>query len=600
MTREAILSLVGPRLAPYGLTGDKLVPQYCPLCRGGDRGDQGTFLLNLSTGGWVCKRGSCGRHGSLAQLCALLGIPYESERRESFTLPGSPAQQFALPTPKILPRTQKIEGYFAGRGISPKTLSAYGVGADGSGNIFFPFTLKGQLVYGKYRSPQPASGPKEWQTPGAMPILFGMDNCRPDAPLVITEGLIDALSLAEAGIPNAVSVPSGCNNLNWVEHCWTWLEQFTDIVLFGDNDPPGQQMVEELIRRLGEYRCRKVCEYPLTPQGKPCKDANEILTCLDAVTLGEMVASAQAVPTKGLLDLSTVSPIDPTGIPRIKTNIPMLDECLGGLAQGAVTVFTGKAGSGKSTIGGQLLLAAIQQGYKVCAYSGELSKEEFQSWIHFQAAGSDYITLKYDPVKGKRVPFVQQDVAQRIAQWYAGKFFIFDTSEVFESNQSQSILDVFSVAANRYGCKLFLVDNLMTALSDCDEETRAQGRFVAALKRFALRYRAHVIIIAHARKTRAGERLGQDDVSGNSATVKLAHGAVVVEQPNLRIIKARDSGLMRLVQCCYCPDSRRIYQADCGDKNRFGWDASGIPPVNPRADSLMEYQCVCASDLDPF
>lgn len=89
-------------------------------------------------------------------------------------------------------------------------------------------------------------------------------------------------------------------------------------------------------------------------------------------------------------------------------------------------------------------------------------------------------------------------------------------------------------------------------------------------------------------------------MSGNSATVKLAHGAVVVEQPNLRIIKARDSGLMRLVQCCYCPDSRRIYQADCGDKNRFGWDASGIPPVNPRADSLMEYQCVCASDLDPF
>lgn len=235
-----------------------------------------------------------------------------------------------FPTPKILPRTQKIEGYFAGRGISPKTLSAYGVGADGSGNIFFPFTLKGQLVYGKYRSPQPASGPKEWQTPGAMPILFGMDNCRPDAPLVITEGLIDALSLAEAGIPNAVSVPSGCNNLNWVEHCWTWLEQFTDIVLFGDNDPPGQQMVEELIRRLGEYRCRKVCEYPLTPQGKPCKDANEILTCLDAVTLGEMVASAQAVPTKGLLDLSTVSPIDPTAIPRIKTNIPMLDECLAG------------------------------------------------------------------------------------------------------------------------------------------------------------------------------------------------------------------------------------------------------------------------------
>lgn len=56
---------------------------------------------------------------------------------------------------------------------------------------------------------------------------------------------------------------------------------------------------------------------------------------------------------------------------------PALDELIGGLAEGAMTVFTGKPGQGKSTVAGQLLLAAIEQGYSVCAYSGELTKEHF-------------------------------------------------------------------------------------------------------------------------------------------------------------------------------------------------------------------------------
>ena len=34
-------------------------------------------------------------------------------------------------------------------------------------------------------------------------------------------------------------------------------------------------------------------------------------------------------------------PYDPTTVPRIKTMIPALDETIGGLAEGAITVFTG-------------------------------------------------------------------------------------------------------------------------------------------------------------------------------------------------------------------------------------------------------------------
>lgn len=242
-----------------------------------------------------------------------------------------------------------------------------------------------------------------------------------------------------------------------------------------------------------------------------------------------------------------------------------------------------------STLAGQLLLSAIEQGHSVCAYSGELSKERFQEWINLQCAGSDYIGLKDDPVKGKPVPYVGYTARERIMDYYRDRFYLFDNQEIFEHNQSESILNVFTNVVRRYGCKLFLVDNLMTSLSDSDEETKAQGRFANALKKFANRYQVHVLLVAHPRKTKIGEGIKQDDIGGSSATIRLADSAIVVERPNLRIIKNRDGGVQKLIECCYCPDSRRIYQADKGDLFRFSWDHDGISAPERRADSLLEY-----------
>lgn len=191
-------------------------------------------------------------------------------------------------------------------------------------------------------------------------------------------------------------------------------------------------------------------------------------------------------------------------------------------------------------------------------------------------------------------------VQQRLLEFYRDRFYLFDNQEIFESNQSESILKVFQMAARRYGCKLFLADNLMTALSDSDEETKAQGKFANALKKFAARYRVHVMLVAHPRKVKIGEKLGQDDIGGSSATIRLADSAIVVEQPNLRIIKNRDGGVCRIIECCYCPDSRRIYQADKGELNRFSWDKTGITPPSPRADSLPEYAIRMAESAQPF
>lgn len=585
-SEEEITTFADQHLAPYKLRSTELIADLCPYCKGGSSGDRNTFYLSLSTGQFICHRAHCGKSGGFPSLLRHFGLaPHSRNVTKSLT---------ALDL-KTFPRTPVIDQYFSARGISTATLDHFGIAADNNGNILFPFYVEGELIYAKYRRPRPPAPNerKEWQEKGASPVLLGMDLCEPGKPLTITEGQIDCLSLYEAGVTNVVSVPCGCENFDWVETCYDWLDQFPEIIIFGDNDPPGRKMVQTLGARLGEDRCKRIEEYP-----DGCKDANDILLKEGELELIAVHSSAKEIPIRGLIKLSDVQAIDPTTIPRIKTMIPALDEALNGLEDGAITVFTGESGNGKSTLGGLLLLNAIEQGHSVCAYSGELPNAKFLEWVQLQCAGSNWITLKYDPVKGKNIPVLYPPAAKRISEWYSEKFFLYDSIEDTVDNTADSIMNVFTVAARRKGCKLFLVDNLMTALSDAgDEENRAQAKFIATLKRFAVRYGAHVLIVAHPRKTKSGEPIKKDDVGGNKMITNLASNVIVVERPNLRIIKARDAGNTRLIECCYCGDSRRIYQASAGDLYRYSWDRNGLTPPTIRADSMPEYRVQLAQQM---
>lgn len=422
--------------------------------------------------------------------------------------------------------------------------------------------------------------------------------------VISVSGNCDAMALYEAGIRNVVSVPSGAMDFEWIEHCLDWMEEFPEIIIFGDNDEPGREMVDNLLRRFSGMNCKVVKSFPLRPGTDiECKDANEVLFFHGDLVLWDMIDNAEGTKLRGVINLADVVPIDPTTIPRIKTNIPGVDKTLGGLQAGTVTLFTGNAGSGKSTVTGQFILSAVEQGEKACIYSGELGAEDVQAWLNFQAAGSEYITLKYDPVVGDDVPFVPNEVQTRIRSWYDEKLYLFDDSQFEGESQMDAILEVFRMSARRLGAKLFLLDNVLTVTAEDNEEFRAQGKLITQLKHFAKRYGVSVLLVAHPRKksSNATSRIiAQDDVGGNGALVRLADNVIVVERPNLRIIKNRKMGVNRLIECVYCPDSRRIYERLEGDRNIFSWDKEGIEPPAIRADSREEYREYISVENMPF
>ena len=596
---QSVRALAAKHFSPYKIRNGELIPKLCPFCGGGENQDQDTFAVGLYNGAFNCKRGQCGKSGSFRELCNYFGE--DAPEQISMGLTGGKQRKlYTRPSESdLLPLTETAAAFMSRRHISRETLDAYKVSCDKDGNIVFPFYRDNKLIYVKYREPKPhtkeSKRPKEWAMANTQPILFGMDLVSFHKPLIITEGEIDALSLYEAGVTNAVSVPSGCNNMDWVDTCWTWLEKFQQIILFGDMDEPGIAMMSTLMSRLGEDRCMIPPEYPeAIVDGKDynriCKDANEILIAWGKDGLKAVVDQCEPAPVQGILNLASVQFVDPTKVPRIYTRIPALDNAIGGLAEGSLTVCSGKRGHGKSTLGGQFSLNALQQGHSVCAYSGELPAYKFLEWIMLQATETKYISVAKDINTGKRFTVVPEEIQQRIRAWIDERFFLLDNTIASKKTIQETILDAFTICARRYGCKLFLVDNLMSSLQcSAEDENKAQTDFVGALKAFAVKNKVAVILVVHPRKTKADAIFQNDDVAGSANITNLADNVLNIEKPNIRVCKNRDFGVTPVIECSFDPCNRRIFQTSTGDRTTYGWDHTGIRMPEDQACALPEF-----------
>ena len=288
-------------------------------------------------------------------------------------------------------------------------------------------------------------------------------------------------------------------------------------------------------------------------------------------------------PMEGLLDLADVERVDPATTPSVLSGISALDSQIGGFAPAELSVWTGKRGSGKSTLLSQLMLNAINQGFPVCAYSGELSAWRFKQWAMLQAAGTGHIEPKRDPVSGKLYYYTPKDIADRIDGWWKGKFFLYD-NRVAGAGDEDSIIAVFEYAVRRFGCCVFLVDNLMTArFSDTSDKDfyRAQSRFTGRLVEFAKKNEVHVHLVAHPRKGENGKKtlLTADDIGGSADITNRADNAFSLERLDEKEAAARgyDAGLSILKNRSYgsTANIQLIYDARCRRYTKKG-ETDGI------------------------
>ena len=563
----------------YKQRGDELQFKFCPYCKN-KTDDKNTFAISLRTGQFKCLRASCGAHGNMITLARDFNFSLGTTVDEYFNRRKRYRDLSRYPKP--ITRPPAIE-YMESRGISARIAESYGITTrkDADNVLVFPFVDEaGKMQFVKYRKTDFNKGKdknKEWCESNCKPILFGMDHCDAElsTTLVLTEGQIDSLSVAEAfgGAVNAVSVPTGAKGFTWVPYCWDFLAKFDTLIVFGDHEGGHITLLDEM-----QTRFNGTLKHVRPEAYLDCKDANEILLKHGKQAVIDAVQSAVILANPKIKKLSEVRHKSMAEMEAISTGLSRLDQTLGGFYFGQLIILTGERGLGKSTLGSQFITESVAQNVPSFCYSGELPEWFFQDWFDRQCAGPEYVNCVVSE-RGFNNYLVDGAAMEQIHDWYDEKCYIYDNSVIdSEDGENQTILQTIDNAIRQYGCRMIMIDNLMTAISDDlkSDLYRQQSVFVRELAKMAKQYNVIILLIVHPRK-RNGYTFGNDDVAGSSNITNLADVVLNYslprddneEKPD-RVLQVRLGGKVDFsgIPLYYYEPAKRIAEA----RGMFKWD----------------------------
>ena len=565
--------------------GQQILLKHCPYCHGSGRGNEYTFGISLETGQFNCERSSCQAKGNMITLAKDFNFSLGNDVDEYYQKKKQfrSLRKYSRP----ITRPAAVE-YLESRGISARVTEMLNITTqkDDDSVIVFPFHDENdELQFVKYRNTDPKrieKYGKEFCEKNCKPILFGMNICKDtDKPLVLTEGQIDSLSVLEAGIENAVSVPNGAKGFTWVPYCWDFLSRFDTLIVFGDHEKDHITLLEEMTERFhGTVKHVRPEDY------LDCKDANDLLRKHGKQAVVDAVENAVIVQNPKIKRLVDIKRKRADEMTSISSGIRALDEKLGGFYLGQLIILTGKRGQGKSTLGSQFGIRAITEGYTVMFYSGELNDWMFKDWFERQAAGKRFINVLQG---GKSKEYsISGEIIGRLERWYADKAYFYDNSifrnDIESTTEEESLLKTLETSITQYGCKVLFIDNLMTAIEDDlgADLYRQQTQFVKELAIMAKRHEVLIFLIVHPKKNNeAGADC--DTVMGSSNITNLADVVLNYSEPKkdrkgdrvLQIWKNRLTGQLERdgIPLWYEASSKRItamegiFDWNCGWEN---------------------------------
>lgn len=523
--------------------------------------------------------------------------PFDGGRTDWFA-------DYKYPHPEHEPTEEHSIKYLNMRGISKQTIDYAEVTEDSHGNIAFEYhDLDNKLLCVKYRASHKLhkGEAKMWfqKDASTVPILYNVKKLDYLEPLVITEGEIDTLSVIESGYTNVCSVPNGAGSLNWVEFNYDFLQNFNTIILYFDNDPAGQEGLNKIIPRIGEYRCKIVKPTSEDEQmvedyyaqfgreGIRKTDANNILLACGKQRVVELINRAEEIPAKNLKYLMDCEITDIKDVEKVSTGLKGMDDILFGNLMSCFTIYTGRAGSGKSSLCNLTsIIAPIEQGHRVFVFSGELSEGQLLDWIMSPLAGLNHLRV-WDSEKSARKAFTVTDEAEVAIRKYYHDNIILYSAENELATSEEDLVDAMETAYRKYGCDTFVIDNLMTidfTTAGVDNKYEQQKKFITRLMNFTNTHNVNISCVSHPKKVAAGEDLDIYSLHGASELSNLCHRLIAVKRLTddeegysieCQIIKDRPTQAAgKSCKLMYDTATRRIYSTNEELSQKFSWEKS--------------------------
>ena len=509
----------------------------------------------------------------------------DPEKKPEFNLKSKTGREYAMPGLEEESVSVELVEYLDTRGISEKTITHFGVTGNSKRMWFNIRDEKGVLRNCKGRNLGDFNEKSKrgfTQTKNAKPALFGMNQIKAFEKLYITEGEIDAMSLFECGIANVVSIPAGSSNNGWIETCWSWLEKFKEIVVWGDMDEAGEKFRREACKRLGEERCQYI-EYKCP--SPDLKDANGVLMKAGVKKVTDILEKyCRRYPIEGGIYMSDIQDVDDTDYSQnIPTGIYGIDEMLIDPRLGQTVLVSGREGTGKSTLLSQISLNAVAEGRKVMMYSGEMPAHRVKQWLFCQAAQNHMYTraveLKYDRVSH----FPKKGMVGFIEKYVNQNFILFDNG-MLAKEECPKILDIMERFVVKHGVQVLIIDNLLTSdfhrYGAPGNQNGQETGFLKALVNLALRLNVLIYVVAHPRKRGAGAStvIDSDEIGGSGNKKNLVQTTLYLHRDEddeslsyCSVLKNREFGTRGVVKLHFDPRTKQYICARKGVADKYPW-----------------------------
>jgi len=419
------------------------------------------------------------------------------------------------------------------RGLDPQLAEKLGMATvtrDGKNWLAVPYLEAGQVINHKYR----LTSEKDHRMDTGAPLALWNADCLKDpkvrsgqAPVVITEGEWDAVAVMQTGFPFAVSVPNGApssvtadldnaKRYEWIDRHADDLREVREFVIASDDDGPGHYLRADLVALLGAERC-KFIEYPF-----PCKDLNEVLQEYGPQQVAKCIALAKPFPVQGLYKLDDFPERGEVRSYSIGVE-PIAD--LIHIVPGTLTVVTGYANMGKSTLMNAIIGNALRYHFPVCVASFETDvKPILRDGLRMAIMGcgkqdlTNTDTSDADSILDDRLTIISQSVDEDMEM------------------DLDKFLDLARTAVIRHGAKMIVLDpwNEIEHKRRRDEtETDYISRALRAIKRFAKQHDVAFWVIAHPTKPQDGNKKipGLYDISGSANWANKADYGLTYHRP---------------------------------------------------------------------
>lgn len=432
---------------------------------------------------------------------------------------------------------EKHKEWIEARGLDVALAEKLGIETtrDGTGYwLTVPYTQGGEVLNHKYRQ----TTEKRHRMDSGAPLSLWNADClaeAKDSPVIITEGEWDALAAMQCGFRFVVSVPNGAPSSqtdepeNAKRYEWVWrhlhqLDQVKTFILATDGDSAGANLAADIASLLGADRCKFV-EYPF-----PAKDLNEILVEQGPEKLCQVINEAKPYPIKGLYSLADFP--ERGEVRSYSIGIDPIAEHLH-IVPGTLTIVTGFANMGKSTLMNAIIGHTIQHHFPVCVGSFETDvKPILRDGLRMAIIGcgkhelTKWDTTDVDELLEERLRIITQAVDE-------------DAEMALED-----VLEYARTAVVRDGCKMVVIDpwNEIEHKRRRDEtETEYISRALRMIKRFAKQYDVAFWLVAHPSKPQQGAKNipGLYDISGSANWANKADYGLTYHRPQFDVNEAK-------------------------------------------------------------